>query len=141
VGAAAFRAMAGKVVAEVTDTQCGFKFFDGALARAAALPLRTRGFAFDVELLVNCLRLGATVTEIPVSWRDVPGSTFSPRRHSMAAFRDVASIWLRQQAKNARDLIPPAPQREIAPRLAPAPFEPPPVPEPSGVIPAGATIR
>src|SRR5581483_7525113 len=35
VGAAAFRALAGKVVAEVTDTQCGFKFFDGALARAA----------------------------------------------------------------------------------------------------------
>jgi dolichyl-phosphate beta-glucosyltransferase len=94
-GAATFRAMARTVVPGATDTQCGFKFFSGPLARAAALPLRTAGFAFDVELLASCLRLGATVTEIPVHWRDVAGSTFSVRRHSASSFRDIASIWLR----------------------------------------------
>jgi dolichyl-phosphate beta-glucosyltransferase len=94
IGAAAFRALARRVVPDVTDTQCGFKFFRGSLARAAARPLRTRGFAFDVELIANCLRLGATITEIPVCWRDMPGSTFSVQRHSMAAFRDVVAIWL-----------------------------------------------
>jgi glycosyltransferase involved in cell wall biosynthesis len=97
VGAAAFRTLARTVVPGASDTQCGFKFFSGPLARAAALQLRTTGFAFDIELIASCLRLGASLTEIPVCWRDVPGSTFSVRRHSAAAFRDVASIWLRSR--------------------------------------------
>ena len=45
VGAAVFRTLARGIVPGVTDTQCGFKFFSGPLARAAALPLRTAGFA------------------------------------------------------------------------------------------------
>ena len=94
VGAAMFRGMARAIVPAATDTQCGFKFFSGPLARAAAQPLRTAGFAFDIELLANCLRLGATLTEIPVYWRDMAGSTFSVQRHSAAAFRDVATLWM-----------------------------------------------
>jgi len=97
VGGTMFRTLARGIVPGVSDTQCGFKFFSGPLARAAALPLRTAGFAFDIELIANCLRLGATLAEIPVRWRDVSGSTFSVRRHSAAAFRDMASIWLRSR--------------------------------------------
>jgi hypothetical protein len=93
-GAAVFRAMARQVVPGATDTQCGFKFFSGPLARAAALRLTTQGFAFDIELIALCQRLGATLTEFPVCWRDMPGSTFSVPRHSAAALRDVAAIWL-----------------------------------------------
>jgi glycosyltransferase involved in cell wall biosynthesis len=100
-GATAFRALARAVVPGVADTQCGFKFFAGPLARQAALPLRTAGFAFDVELLAHCLRLGATLTEIPVRWRDMPNSTFSVRRHSAAAVRDVVSLWARSGAGDA----------------------------------------
>src|ERR1700677_576449 len=40
LGAAVFRALARRVVPESTDTQCGFKFFSGPVARAAVLPLR-----------------------------------------------------------------------------------------------------
>jgi dolichyl-phosphate beta-glucosyltransferase len=97
-GAAVFRAAARSILSEaVADTQCGFKFLSGPLARAAARTLRTAGFAFDVELLANCLQLGATVTEIPVLWHDMAGSTFSVSRHSAAAFRDLALIWLRSR--------------------------------------------
>jgi len=95
VGAAAFRAMARRILPGVSDTQCGFKFFAGPLARAAALSLRTDGFAFDIELIAACLRLGATVTEIPVRWRDVPGSRSSVPRHAAQVGLEVASIWLR----------------------------------------------
>jgi dolichyl-phosphate beta-glucosyltransferase len=103
VGAATFRAMARQIVPDATDTQCGFKFFSGPLVRTAAEPLRTAGFAFDVELIARCQRLGATLTEIPVRWRDVAGSTFSVQRHSAAVFRDVAAIWLRSRAEPARE--------------------------------------
>jgi hypothetical protein len=94
--------MARQIVPESTDTQCGFKFFSGPLARAAARPLRTAGFAFDIELLANCLRTGAALTEIPVHWRDMAGSTFSVQRHSAAAFRDVAALWFQARGFQAR---------------------------------------
>jgi dolichyl-phosphate beta-glucosyltransferase len=93
-GAMAFRALARRVVPDATDTQCGFKFFSGPLARAAARPLQTAGFAFDVELIARCQQLGATLTEIPVCWRDVPGSTFSVARHSAETLREATAIWL-----------------------------------------------
>ncbi len=113
-GAAVFRAMACRVVPGATDTQCGFKFFSGPLARAAAVPLRTAGFAFDIELIARCQRLGATLTEIPVIWRDVPGSTFSVPRHSAGIGRELGSIWLRHRL--ARPPSAPAPQ---APAVSP----------------------
>jgi dolichyl-phosphate beta-glucosyltransferase len=102
VGAAMFRTLARRIVPGATDTQCGFKFFSGPLVRAAAASLRTPGFAFDIELIANCMRLGAALTEIPVCWLDMPGSTFSVRRHSAAAFRDIASIWLRSRGIHGR---------------------------------------
>jgi len=94
-GAAAFRALAREIVPGATDTQCGFKFFSGPLVRTAAMHLRTTGFAFDIELIAICQRLGAQLTEIPVTWRDVPGSTFSVPQHSAATLWEMAAIWRR----------------------------------------------
>jgi dolichyl-phosphate beta-glucosyltransferase len=93
-GAATFRAAARIVVPGVGDTQCGFKFFTGPLARAAAQDMRASGFAFDIELIARCRQLGGEPLEIPVNWRDVPGSTFSVWRHSVLAFAEVAAIWV-----------------------------------------------
>ena len=132
-GAAVFRALARQVVPGATDTQCGFKFFSGPLARAAALRLRTAGFAFDIELIAICQRLGATLTEIPIRWQDMPGSTFSVPRHSAAALRDVAAIWLRQRpGRTALAEAPaiPVPDLPAAPQALPAA---------SQALPAGAT--
>jgi len=60
-----------------SDTQCGFKLID----RQRALPLYERmvvdGFAADVELLFLAGRLGLTVREVPVIWRNDPRSTVS----------------------------------------------------------------
>jgi dolichyl-phosphate beta-glucosyltransferase len=91
-GAAAFRAAARRIAPGVTDTQCGLKFFAGPVARAAAYDLRARGFTFDIELIARCRQLGAEPTEIPVRWHDVPGSTFSVWRHSLAAFIEITAI-------------------------------------------------
>jgi hypothetical protein len=103
VGALAFNRLCRDITGGVTDTQCGFKFFAGPLARAAAADLRTTGFAFDVELLVHCRRRGAAITEIPVTWRDMPGSTFSIIRHAGGCLRDL----LRVRAAARRTVAPP----------------------------------
>ncbi|OLT10325.1 glycosyl transferase family 2 [Actinomadura sp. CNU-125] len=92
LGAVTFNRIVRDLAGGIADTQCGFKFFAGPLARAAAADLRTAGFSFDVELLAHCVRRGAEVTAIPVVWRDRPGSTFSVRRHSLRCLIDLALI-------------------------------------------------
>lgn len=92
-GAAVFRAATRLIVPDVADTQCGFKFFHGEIARSAAARLRVTGFAFDVELIARCAQLGAAPVEIPVLWRDVSGSTFSVWRHSASSFAELALAW------------------------------------------------
>ena len=134
-GAMAFRALARRVVPEATDTQCGFKFFSGPLARAAAQRLTTPGFAFDIELIALCQRLGASLTEFPVHWRDMPGSTFSVPRHSAAALRDVASIWLSHRPGRA-GAVPAAAAPAPVAAVAAAVLEPPGEALPAGVTPA-----
>ncbi|WP_113700498.1 glycosyltransferase [Nonomuraea lactucae] len=94
LGAVGFRSLARVLVRGVSDTQCGFKFFDGPLVREVAARLRTPGFAFDVELLARCVERGASVHEIPVQWRDIPGSRFSPARHSLGIMLELGRIWL-----------------------------------------------
>ncbi len=101
-GTVLFGAMARSVIPDIVDTQCGCKFFAGPLARAAARLVQTDGFAFDVELLAACRQLGARVTEIPVQWRDVSGSSFSVSRHSAEVFRDLARIRLRSAIQRDR---------------------------------------
>lgn len=92
LGAITFNRLIRDLTGGISDTQCGFKFFSGPLARQAAADLRTTGFSFDVELLVHCVRRGAAITDVPVVWHDVPGSTFSVSRHSVGCLIDLARI-------------------------------------------------
>lgn len=89
LGGAAFRAVSRSVVPGVHDTQCGFKFFDRAAIVPALVTCRTTGFAFDVELLRHLQNAGAEILEIPVAWSHADGSSFSPLRDGMSAFRAV----------------------------------------------------
>jgi glycosyltransferase involved in cell wall biosynthesis len=91
-GAALYRRLARRLVSGIEDTQCGFKVMRGDLARTVAADLRARGFSFDVELLVRLQAAGARIAEIPVTWTDVPGSTFQPARHGAGAFTELAAI-------------------------------------------------
>ncbi|MFL6160342.1 MAG: glycosyltransferase, partial [Marmoricola sp.] len=91
-GAAAYRAAAARLVPGIADTQCGFKVLRGDLAREVFASVATPGFAFDVELLARCRRARARIEELPVIWADIPGSTFSPIRHGLRSFADLASI-------------------------------------------------
>ncbi|WP_370153799.1 glycosyltransferase [Streptacidiphilus sp. EB129] len=89
-----FRAAAHLLLPDIADTQCGFKFFDGPLVRAVAGNCHIKGFAFDVELLAQIDRAGRRIAEVPVVWTDVPGSTFSARRHGLRSMSDLVRISL-----------------------------------------------
>ena len=47
-------------------------------------PLRTKGFAFDVEILFRARGLGLPVVEVPVTWADQTESKIRPLRDGPA---------------------------------------------------------
>lgn len=116
VGADYYRRQTVRIAPGIADTQCGFKIMRGDLARRVFTSLRTTGFSFDVEILGRAQRMGARIDEFPVMWVDVPGSTFRPTRHGLAAFWELARIGRLLGATRATR---PAPRTGLA---APAPF-------------------
>jgi len=91
-GARLYRRCARELAPGITDTQCGFKLFRGDLARSLFADLVATGFSFDVEILGRAQRRGARVVEFPVTWHDVPGSTFLPMWHGASTFWELAVI-------------------------------------------------
>jgi glycosyltransferase involved in cell wall biosynthesis len=92
VGASVYRKLTGRLVPGVADTQCGFKIMRGELARSVFAATETVGFSFDVEVLARARMAGARIAEFPVTWIDVPGSSFVPLRHGFASFAELADI-------------------------------------------------
>ena len=58
----------------ISDTQCGFKLFAGDVVGPIFARTRIDRFGFDVEVLALAQRLGIPVAEVPVRWRNSPGS-------------------------------------------------------------------
>uniref|UniRef100_A0A0D9W0T7 dolichyl-phosphate beta-glucosyltransferase n=1 Tax=Leersia perrieri TaxID=77586 RepID=A0A0D9W0T7_9ORYZ len=58
----------------IRDTQCGFKMFTRAAARKLFTNIRLKRWCFDVELVYLCKHLKIPMTEVSVSWTEIPGS-------------------------------------------------------------------
>lgn len=74
------------------DTQCGFKAFRRGAARDLFARLETAGFAFDVEVLVLCRKLGYGVREVPVVWLDSRPSRVRLVRGSLGMIKELWRI-------------------------------------------------
>lgn len=55
---------------DVTDTQCGFKFFQRRVAQDLFARQDINGYMFDVEILYLAQRTGYRIQQVPVRWRD-----------------------------------------------------------------------
>lgn len=58
----------------VSDITCGFKAFDGRIARRLFAAMQLNDWSFDVELLVAASQGGLRIAQVPVVWRDDPGT-------------------------------------------------------------------
>lgn len=101
VSARAYRRLMGRAFAwlvqaltvkDISDTQCGFKLFRGALAQELFSRMRMNGFSFDVEVLLMGQRRGSRIAEVPVNWTHRPGSRVSLVRDSLLMARDLFII-------------------------------------------------
>ncbi len=54
----------------ITDTQCGFKFFQHDVAKDLFARQRIDGYMFDVEILHLARKAGYRIVQVPVRWRD-----------------------------------------------------------------------
>jgi dolichyl-phosphate beta-glucosyltransferase len=57
-------------VRNITDTQCGFKFFTRQAARDVFSRQRIDGYMFDVEILRLAQVLGYRIKEVGIRWQD-----------------------------------------------------------------------
>jgi dolichyl-phosphate beta-glucosyltransferase len=62
------------LVVDVSDVTCGFKLFRRDAAHAVFARLTLDDWSFDAEALYLTRRLGFTLVEVPVRWRDAPGT-------------------------------------------------------------------
>jgi dolichyl-phosphate beta-glucosyltransferase len=79
-------------VRKIHDTQCGFKLFTSK----AVLPVFSRqtikGFGFDVEILYLAQKLGFSIKEMPVVWKNDKFTTVRPVKDAVRMFRDLVHI-------------------------------------------------
>jgi dolichyl-phosphate beta-glucosyltransferase len=74
------------------DTQCGFKLFEGDLARAIFASQRIDGFAFDVEVLWRIRRAGYRIAEVGVQWTHDADSRVLPLKHTAQILTDLIKL-------------------------------------------------
>lgn len=87
-----------KRLANLTDTQCGFKVYDGDIARCLYATSTVDGFMFDVEIILLAIKYGYPIVEFPVDWSWDPDSRLHPSRVAITVLKDL--IWLSREYKD-----------------------------------------
>lgn len=80
---------------KVTDTQCGFKFYKGSVARRLFAQVQTDGFMFDVEALMLAGRAGNRIVEFPVAWENDEDTRYDPIFGTIRNFKELIRIRMR----------------------------------------------
>jgi len=78
--------------ANIKDATCGFKMFDGKIAKKLFKKQKVFRWAFDAELLYICKKNHIDVVQAPVTWRDVSGSKVSLKKDVLSSLLGLISI-------------------------------------------------
>lgn len=73
----------------IYDTQCGFKLFRREVAMEVFKRQRFEGFSFDFEILYIARKLNYKIKEVPVVWRNAPGSKVKVLRNGFSSLLDI----------------------------------------------------
>ena len=77
---------------DMVDTQCGFKFFRGDVARDLFALQQIDGYMFDAEILYLAYQRQYRVTQVPVRWADDGDSRLQLVAGNIRNLRDILSI-------------------------------------------------
>lgn len=76
----------------LTDTQCGFKVYRGAVARELYGQCVTDGFLFDIEIILRAVRKDYRIGEFPVQWACDPDTRLSVTRTPWPVLAELRAL-------------------------------------------------
>lgn len=76
----------------ISDTQCGFKIYQGEVARRLYASAFTNGFMFDIEIILRALAAGYLILEFPVLWSNDADTRFNPFKGSWRLLIELVII-------------------------------------------------
>jgi dolichyl-phosphate beta-glucosyltransferase len=83
----------GLGLGDITDTQCGFKFFKKRAAKELFLNISTSRWLFDIEVIAMAKRKNYKIARIPVRWDEVQGSKVMIFRDLVPVINDLSKIY------------------------------------------------
>jgi dolichyl-phosphate beta-glucosyltransferase len=86
----------------VRDTQCGFKMFRREVGHSLFQAATECGYLFDIEVILEAVRRGHRIAEVPIEWSDQPGSQLNMLRESRRIFHGLWQLRHRQITLEAR---------------------------------------
>ena len=105
IGSRGFAVLMHSVVGlwDIQDTQCGFKFFQGEIARNLFAYQKIDGYMYDVEILYLARLLHYQIYQVPVRWRDDGDSRLQLVRGNIRNIVDIFRLRFnaRRQLGNA----------------------------------------
>ncbi|MBF0444465.1 MAG: hypothetical protein HQL68_02670 [Magnetococcales bacterium] len=89
-------------LANIIDSQCGFKAFKADIARKILTNLTEKRFAFDIELLLKTeLNRGNSIINIPIAWFDSEAaSTTTDLQPYLPMLKSIAGFYRNYLPKN-----------------------------------------
>lgn len=82
------------------DAQCGFKAVKREIFLKLEPVIKNQNWFFDSELLIISSKLNLKITEIPIIWKDDPGSTVKVARTALEDIKGLIRLKLNQPWKN-----------------------------------------
>ncbi len=76
----------------ITDSQCGFKVYQGKAARELFAGLATPGFLFELEIILKALRRGCRIEEFPVEWTCDLDSRLRPGSQARSVLKELLKV-------------------------------------------------
>jgi len=77
---------------KIKDSQCGFKVYDGEKARLLFSECKTKGFLFDVEILIRAQKKGYRIQEFPIEWTCDLDTRLRPGSDAAGVIRELFSL-------------------------------------------------
>jgi len=76
----------------ITDSQCGFKIYDGDVGRELFSQCLISGFLFDLEIILRAIKQGYSITEFPVEWTCDLDSRLRPTSQAKQVLKDLFKV-------------------------------------------------
>ena len=80
---------------DITELQCGFKFFDTRIAKSVFALQRINGYMFDAEILSIARKSKVSIQQVSVTWKDDRDSRLKLFTGNLRNFLDIVKICLR----------------------------------------------